>query len=456
MTTSSAAVENEPLYPPTFNPPREPLSLPKFLVTLLTNPLRVVPEVVYREPIYQYGHRLTWVTDPALVKRILLDERDNFPKTPIENRTLGPLIGNGLILSSGVEWKWQRQTTAPVFRHADVLRYLPAMLASGEETIRLFGAGKPREIHPIDTYMSDASYRVISDTMLSGSEGAAFERAALDKVRHSWPLAYALAGLPDWLPYPGRAEKERAERDVRSAVLRMVQVRRANPRARDDLVAHLLRARNPETGQPMSDLQLVDNLLTFLVAGHATTAKALMWSLYLVARSPTWEGRILEEVDRIAGNGPIQPEHVDKLTAVNKVLKEAMRLYPPVPEFPRVALKDVDLGGKRLKAGSYVFIPMSAIHRHRLLWEDPDRFMPERFAPEREAQYSRYQFMPFGGGARVCIGASFAMIECIVMLAMFVRAARFEVPDGFVPEPITRLTLWSRNGMPLKVSMRGI
>jgi cytochrome P450 len=121
-----------------------------------------------------------------------------------------------------------------------------------------------------------------------------------------------------------------------------------------------------------------------------------------------------------------------------------------------VALKDVDLGGKRLKAGSYVFIPMSAIHRHRLLWEDPDRFMPERFAPEREAQYSRYQFMPFGGGARVCIGASFAMIECIVMLAMFVRAARFEVPDGFVPEPITRLTLWSRNGMPLKVSMRGI
>jgi cytochrome P450 len=451
MTVSHAGGDGEPLYPPTLSPPPEPLSLPKFLVAISKNPLHVVPEVVYREPIVQYRSWLTWVTDPALVKRILFDDRDNFPKTPLEKRILGPLIGNGLILSEGPEWKWQRQTTAPVFRHADVLRYVPAVIAAAEETIGRWLAGAPGSSRPIDKDVSDASYRVISDTMLSGGDGAAFERSELEKVRHSWPLAYSMIGLPEWLPYPGRAVKERAERNIRKSVLDMVRERRANPGGRDDLVVHLLRARDPESGRPMSDEELVDNLLTFLVAGHATTAKALMWSLYLVARSPAWERRILEEVRSLAGEGPILTEHIDKLGAAVKVAKEAMRLYPPVPEFPRVSRKDVELGGTRLKAGSFVFLPIGAIHRHRRLWEDPDRFDPERFAPEREQKYSRYQFMPFGGGPRTCIGASFAMIEIAVMLAMFVRVARFEVPEGFVPEPISRLTMWSRNGMPLKV-----
>lgn len=451
MTVSQAACETgEPLYPPTFDPPRAPLSLPRFLVAFTTNPLRVVPEVVYREPLFQYRSWLTWVTDPTLVKRVLLEERETFVKTPLEKRMLGPLLGNGLIVSSGAEWKWQRQTTAPLFRHADVLRYVPAMVASAERAIARWRTGVPGCKRSIDKDVSDATYEVISDTMLGGDK-AAFERAELDKIRHSWPAAYGMLGLPDWLPYPGRAVKARAERGIRAAVSAMVRARRANPDERDDLVVHLLRARDPETGRPMADEEIVDNLLTFLVAGHATTAKALMWSLYLVARSPVWERRIVDEILRVAGDGPIVREHVDRLTETTKVLKEAMRLYPPVPEFPRVARTDVELGGKRLKAGSYVFIPVTAIHRHRRLWDDPDRFDPDRFAPEQEAKLSRYQFMPFGGGPRTCIGASFAMIEAAVMLAMFVRAAHFEVPEGFVPEPVTRVTLWSRNGMPLKV-----
>lgn len=438
-------------YPPTVTPPRVPLSLPNFLINFIRNPLLVVPEAVYRESVYQFGTRLTWVTDPTLIKRILLDDRDSFPKTPLEKLVLGPLLGNGLLVSSGAEWKWQRQTAAPVFRHADNLRYTPVMVSAAEEIIDIWRNGTPGATHPIDTNMSDASYRVISETMLAGSDGPAFDRSDLEKVRHSWPLAYAVLGLPAWLPYPGRSRKRRAEQRMRTAVGELVRSRRASPGARDDLVGHLLSARDPDTNRPMSDEEMVDNLLTYLVAGHATVAKALTWALYLVARSRAWERRMLEEIEQVAGPGPIKAEHVDRLTEVTKVLKEAMRLYPPLPDISRVARADVELGGKQLRAGSFILIPIFAIHRHRRLWEDPDRFDPDRFAPERATQYSRHQFMPFGAGPRTCIGASFAMIESIVMLATFVRAARFEVPAGHVPIPVSRVTLWSGNGMPLKV-----
>jgi cytochrome P450 len=146
----------------------------------------------------------------------------------------------------------------------------------------------------------------------------------------------------------------------------------------------------------MSDTELVDVLLTLLVAGHETTAKALAWTLYLLARSPKWERRMLDEVRRVAGDAPIEREHLDGLKVTSMVLKESMRVYPPVPTLTRIAKVDTELGGTKVAAGSLIFIPIYAVHRHRRLWEDPDRFDPERFAPERESGYSRYQYFPFG------------------------------------------------------------
>ena len=131
-----------------------------------------------------------------------------------------------------------------------------------------------------------------------------------------------------------------------------------------------------------------------------------------------------------------------------------MRLYPPAPVLTRIAKEPMEIGGKHLETGSLIVMPIFAIHRHRRLWQDPDRFDPERFAPEREAQHSRYQFMPFGAGPRICVGASFALIEAIAMLATLVRAAHFEVPAGHDPVPISRVTLRPRGGMPLKVWLR--
>ena len=178
----------------------------------------------------------------------------------------------------------------------------------------------------------------------------------------------------------------------------MVHARHASPDDRDDLFTRLLGAVDPETSQTMPEERLVDNLLTFLLAGHHTVAMALTWTLYLLSRSPEWEARVLEEIRQVVPSGPVTGEHIDRLVTVQQVLKESMRLYPPLPVMTRYTAKDVELASEHIKAGTLIGLPIYVIHRHRKLWDDPDRFDPARFAPEREASYSRYQFMPFGAG----------------------------------------------------------
>ncbi len=203
----------------------------------------------------------------------------------------------------------------------------------------------------------------------------------------------------------------------------------------------------------MTDEEIVDNLATFLLAGHETTAKALSWTLYLLARAPDWQARVREEVERIANGEQLRSEHLSELAVTQRVLKESMRLYPPVPVMTRVnAHDDVEIGGKTLPAPTLIVLPIYAVHRHRRLWNDPDRFDPDRFLPEREADFPRTKFMPFGYGQRVCIGAAFAMLEATALLATLVCAAEFGWDGRHAPEPVSRITLRPKGGMPLKVT----
>ena len=220
------------------------------------------------------------------------------------------------------------------------------------------------------------------------------------------------------------------------------------------LMAKLAQATDPESGERMSDALITGNLLTFAAAGHETTAKALTWTLYLLARSPAWQERIADEVSRVVGKGPVEAHHLEALAITSRVIKEAMRLYPPAPVLGRMATKPVDIGGQHFKPGAMLVIPIWAIHRHRALWDDPDRFDPDRFLPEAETRMKRAQYMPFGFGPRICIGMAFAMMEATVLLATFVRAMRFDWDGRLAPEPISRVTLRPKGGMPLTVSPR--
>ena len=446
------------LVPPRVVPPARPLRGLAFLLGYVRNPIGVVPQAAYEEDLVAYtqGHReIAWITAPALIRQVLLDEREKFLKLA-QIRLLSPLLGKGILTSEGADWKWQRQAAAPMFRQQDLMEFVPAFVHAAQAVIERWRAAPG--VQAADRDMTQATFDVISATLLPSADARmpqAVERSTGQFQRSgAWGQLYAVANLPRWLPQPGRHAMGRSVRELRDAVAAVIAERRARAAPPDDLLERLMRARDPETGQAMNDEQLVDNLLTFYLAGHETTAKALTWTLYLLARSPEWSAALEAEVARVTAGSEVEAAHIERLVLTQQVLKESMRLFPPVPLLTRQAVADTQLDGHAVRAGTSVVLPIYAIHRHARRWEDPDAFEPARFSPEREAAIPRYQYMPFGAGPRICIGQAFAMIEATAMLATFVARARFAPVPGSEPAPVARVTLIPQGGMPLAVRLR--
>ena len=445
------------LVPPRVSPPPAPLGRLAYLAAFLRNPLDAIPRAVYEEDWHESRGRV-WITDPALVKAVLLDEREKFQKIA-QIRLLSPLLGRGILTSEGAEWKWQRQAAAPLFRQQELLAFAPAFVAAAQGVVQRWRAGQKTagaagQVQAIDRDMTRATFEVISATLLPSADAATVEESMAAFGRWAgWNLLYANLGVPAWMPRPGMRVSARAIARLRGAVHAMLRERRSAA-GREDLLQRLMAARDPESGLAMDERQLVDNLLTFYLAGHETTARALSWTLYLLARSPEWAARLEDEIARVSGSGPVEAAHLERLVEVQQVLKEAMRLYPPVPLLGRQAVVPARLAGRLLARGTTVTIPIYAIHRHARRWRDPDAFDPSRFAPANEAQLERYQYMPFGAGPRICIGMAFAMLEATAILATLVQHARFAPLEGHEPYPVARVTLVPRGGMPLRVALK--
>lgn len=454
-------IDPTPLYPPSVEPAPGPLPLLRFIPRFIRNPLGALPAAVYDEPLVVNPHArggLAWVTNPALVERILLHEADSFPKTPLERRIFDLTLGDGILTSQGQSWRWQRRTAAPLFRHQELLGHVPAIARAAHDRIAIWRAEPATVTRRIEREMTDLTYQVFTHTLLAGAsheDGEIIKSAgAVFLSRISWEIAWGLMRLPAWAWHPAKASMRRSALQMRGAVERIIAQRRTEQgEAAQDILGRLMAARDPETGAPMSDQQLADNLLTFIAAGHETTAKAMTWTLYLLARAPHWQERVRAEVRAVCGDGPVAAEHIERLAVTRQVLKEALRLYPPAPVLSRMTIRDIEIGGQSLPAGAILIIPVYAVHRHRMLWADPDRFDPDRFLPETEKKHFRTQFMPFGFGPRICIGMAFAMIEATVILAMLVRHARFAWDGHHLPEPVSRVTLQPKGGMPLDVSV---
>ena len=444
-------------------PPARPLGRLAFIRTFLRNPLEAIPQAVYEEDFVRLGSDpdAVWITAPAAIKSVLLDERDKFRKLA-QVRLLGPMLGKGLLTAEGADWKWQRQAAAPMFRPTELAGFVPAFVRAAQATLERWRAAPPGTAQEIDADMTRATFDVVSATLLPSPDDAFAHEVQLSMKSlqrfGAWDIFYARLGLPYWMPRPGGMEKRRAVRELRASVRQRLgaigRARDAGGAPPDDLMQRLLLARDPETGRAMDEERLADNLLTFYLAGHETTAKALTWTLYLVARSPEWAARLAEEVARVTEGGCVTAAHVERLVLVQQVLRESMRLYPPVPIMSRQSIAAASIGGHPVRKGSNVLIPIYAIHRHAKRWERPDAFEPERFAPAREAAMPRYQYMPFGAGPRICIGMSFAMIEAAAILATLVQGARFATLPGGEPQPVANVTLLPKGGMRLAVSLR--
>lgn len=448
----------EPLYPPAVKPAARALPLSLSILRFVRNPLRSIPRSAYEQPIVTYGRKrplVAWITGPDLLEQILVRDTHLFPKTRLDKRVLRPVVGEGLLTADGAHWRWQRKLASPLFRPSDTLQYVPEMVRAAEEQVAAWRAKGARIGTEIERDMAETTFSVIARTILAGideNEGREIQRTGHAYIKPiMWSVASALMMLPENLWHPGHGKMRKAAREGRAVVQRLLDKRRARGIEGDDLVARMLRARNPDTGEAMTDDQLIDNLATFLLAGHETTAKTLTWTLYLLARATGWQERVRAEVATVTRGAAITADMIPQLAVTQRVLKESMRLYPAVPAMTRVNKEAVQIGGVDFPSPALLVVPIYIIHRHRAQWSDPDRFDPDRFLPEREAALKRTQFMPFGIGPRVCIGASFAMTEATAVLATLIQHVHIGWDGRHAPEPVSRVTLHPRGGMPLTI-----
>ncbi len=454
---------NEPPFiPQTVTPPEKPLGMVHGLLQMIANPLYVWPRAMYENPYHGVrwiGRTFHYFRRPEHMKAVFLDHPDIFRKSQFQKKLVGPALGEGLLTSEGEHWKFQRRAASPAFR-IDKLRALaPAFASSAEATVERIKA--KAKAGPIDLMaeMQHATLDVIVETILGGADpNFGFDRIATtveDYIQTMGkPDLLDMFGTPNWVPRPWGGKGRKAAEGLKQSAVNAIERRRASGETRNDLLGLLLAARDPETGKGLSDDELRDNVVTFIGAGHETTALTLTFSLYLIANAPEIQERLLREALDVCGDKPVDAAMIDAMPFHEQVIKEAMRLYPPVAIIDRVAQSDIDLGDVQVKKGDFAFALIYIMHRHKALWEHPERFDPDRFSEERAKSIPRFQYMPFGAGPRICIGMKFAYMEAISILATLVRELRFLPNPNHTVEPNIRITLRPERGMPLFVEAR--
>jgi cytochrome P450 len=435
-------------------------STPKALVSLIRNPLDALPPAIFSEPIVfskMGGDVKIYIADPALIHEALVKNADALGKGEQVRRALGPALGQGLLTADGAHWKWQRQSAASAFRHDKLLDLQPAMISAAEAT-RDRWLEMPSGKVDVGHEMMRTTFDIIVETMMSGGHGidvGKVEKSISDFLGPTgWTFAFSVVGAPEWMPYPGRRKSRAAVTFLRSSLAGVIADRRKSGEDRHDLVSMLLAAVDPETGRTMSDEEIVDNLMTFITAGHETTALGLAWTFDLLARHPECKERVISEIDAVTAGAPLASEHIAKLTYTRQVFSEAMRLYPPAPVITRTAMQDFRLGGFHIPAGTVMYVPIYAVHHHRSIWKNPEAFDPERFTPENTKQRHRYAYMPFGAGPRVCIGSAFAMMEGVAVLSVLLKTFHLSSTSATSPTPVMKVTLRPKQRLLMHVEKR--
>lgn len=396
------------------------------------------------------GYTVHIINDPDAVERIMLTNKANYERPAIARRILAPLVGTGLFSAESEDWRKQRRIVAPTFAPGAVAAMAPLMDAAAQREIAGWPPGNGR--FDLAAVATRTTMAIIADALFGGDARLTNPAAA----RHIEILLAAagqarfstMLGLQDLDPSPSMRRARQSRAWLRAALTDLVRERGGDGGA-DDFFGGLIRALHGEFPADEAAALAVDNAITFYVAGHETTANALAWTAYCLAAQPDLQEQCREEA-RVALALPAG-ERAAALPMLLQVLEESMRLYPPAPRWDREAIGDDELVGAPITKGDIVSIWPWVIHRHRKLWRNPDRFDHTRFAPEAKARLHRFQYLPFGGGPRVCVGMRFATVEALLILARWLEARRFSVPSGWRPDPVGSVTLRPRGGMLLRV-----
>lgn len=435
---------------------KKPLGIVKTAMTARRNVLEIIPELALYQPIVsgKAGSRFHMIMDPESLRHVLKDRVEDYPKSLTTKLVLKPAIGNSLFVAEGAQWLWQRRAVAPAFAHRHMQALGPVMSAAARASCRRLAEASG----PVDIFAETvaATFEVISDVTLSG--GDSFDRDTVHRNIEVYISETAKVSLldvmaaPAWVPRLGRLFSGRKLAEMKRIADQTIAARaaRADREKVPDLLELLLDAEDPETGRAMTRAELRDNLLTFIVAGHETTALTLAWALYLCAFDPEEQRRAADEAASVLGDRIATVEDLPRLTLTTRIVNEALRLYPPAALLLRTARVPDRLCGREVRAGDQVMLPIYALHRNRQLWDQPDMFAPSRF----ETTPDRFAFLPFGAGPRICIGASFAMQEAVIILATLLSRFRFSSIAGKDPQPRMILTLRPHGGVWLNVERR--
>lgn len=394
---------------------------------------------------------------PLDVKHILQENHRNYWKGVIFGK-LKRIAGEGLVFSDGELWRRQRQLVQPAF-HRDRIAALGDMMVrtTAEMLERWRRRGAAQLSLDIAAEMSTLTLDIVAQALFGadlGEDKAEFCAAVSEAMVYANHLTNHMFTPPLIVPTRANRAGRRAVAGIDRVVWKIIETRRRDNRERHDLLGMLIAARDAETNQAMNDRQLRDEAVTFLVAGHETTAVALSWSWYLLSQHAEARARLFREVDDVLGTRPARMSDLPDLSYTRMVLDEALRLYPPAWATARQAHADDEVGGVRVPRNTVITLSPYVTHRHPEFWERPDEFDPERFTPERCAARPDFAYFPFGGGPRGCVGRQFATMEGQLLLATIAQQFRLDGIPGHRVEPDPILTLRPRHGMPMTARRR--
>ncbi|EJC74872.1 cytochrome P450 [Rhizobium leguminosarum bv. trifolii WSM2012] len=459
----------DPFVPPAPLPRTVPPSRLDIIRIILRNPLELWGEPSYTLPWIKtsfFGQHTLIVNDPGLIKHVLVDNANNYRMSDIRQLVLRPILRDGLLTAEGQVWKRSRKAVAPVFTPRHAKGFGGQMLRQSEEYICKYeGSGSAGQVFDIASDMTDLTFAILAETLFSGeivSSSGHFSddvNQLLHRMGRVDPMD--LLRAPSWVPRLTRIGGQKVLEKFRAIVrdtmdLRLAKMKADRAAAPDDFLTLLLEQAGPDG---LTKEEIEDNILTFIGAGHETTARALAWTLYCVANSPHIREVMETEIDAVLATGAEPVEWLDLMPVTRAAFEEALRLYPPAPSINRAAIADdvwTNAKGEEVEipADITVLIMPWTLHRHELYWDRPRAYMPERFLPENRGSIGRFQFLPFGAGPRVCIGATFALQEAVIALAVMMHRYRFDSTDETNPWPVQKLTTQPQNGLPMRVTPR--
>lgn len=409
---------------------------------------------------FRLGPRTLYLlSHPDLAEEVLLQKPDQFVKIydPSRPTGLALVLGNGLVTSTGEVWRTHRRIIQPIFQRSRIALMAKQMVGVGQHRLECWKRHDPREPVDIASEMMQLTLEVISQTMFSTSMLTEIERIAPAMqtcLRVAFSAFHNPLRPPLWVPTPSNLKFRRAKVMMDRLVYSLITERRRSGERRDDLLDVLLHARDAETGTGLSDEQLRDEMLTIFAAGHETTANALSWTWYLLGTHPDARRRLQDELAAVLDGHPPTADDLARLPYTRAVFEEALRLYPPAPVVQRKAAVNTSLAGHHFSAGSLLLVSIYNIHRHPDFWEEPDRFKPERFLQEDGKPLHRLSYLPFGSGPRACVGASFALVEGPLLLALIAQQYDLEPVPGDPVELDLAVTLRPRYGLRMRLHPR--